>query len=104
MTTQHAKSNAREGDGVADHLAELQRIRRDAHYWPQFGLDALDAAIAAMQAQQGAARMIDGDELLRLIGGIGGWANVDGDKLIKHSSVLELVRRRVDEAATGAPR
>lgn len=42
--------------------------------------------------------MIDGDELLRLLGGIGTTSTFEGVNMVRQSSMLELVRQRVNEA------
>jgi len=47
---------------------------------------------------QRAPGVIDGEELLRLLAGIRSPASCNGEPLVYRASVLELVRRRVDEA------
>jgi hypothetical protein len=110
MTTQHAKSNAREGDGVADdlvarlrtHAAYLDQYRGNQYALPPDTALICDAAdrIAAMQAQQGAEP--DWRELLDAVvsqfDDPGCTCTFQGDSCCPHAIAAAAL------AATGAPR
>jgi hypothetical protein len=62
------------------------------------GTTAEDNKPFATATPQRAPGVIDGEELLRLLAGIRSPASCNGEPLVYRASVLELVRRRVDEA------
>lgn len=72
--------------------------------WPSYPQVA--GSIPATALPPGVAGTpLDGDELRRLLAGVGVVGNIDGYPVIRRSSVLELVNRRISEAqaAPGVP-